>query len=1327
MLKTYKTYFLLITLALLLIPTLANADNIIRLDCPIDVPTPDGDSVLIPVYITNDVSIGAFTLPLNWNSTDVVITSFDLTGSCLPMGMQFMFTMTIYPGEQKVLPGSIDFSGVSPLTPQNDALLFSMWAQIPTGASQQCVDIDTGFIAPAGTWVFAKQGGGNAYPDYVDCGVGDIVIAGAVCGIQPPVVSTIPNQTIPEGSSLCFDPINLDDYVEDLDNSDDEITWIARGEVDLTVTINGSRVAEVCAPDLDWSGYEDIWFIACDPDVQCDSTFARFRVNAVNDPPVVLNIPGQTVDEGGSFATINLDNYVTDSDNDPDEMTWTYSGNTNLSVTIDGNRVATIGILNSDWNGVETITFKATDPGSLFDSDDATFTVNPVNDAPVVSDIPGLSVPEGSNFTVFDLDDYVTDVETPDADIDWVASGNTELTVTIDPVSHEVTIGIPHTDWNGDEAITFTATDGGEAGGDELSDFDDAIFEVTAVNDPPVVSDIPNQVVIEGNPFAKIHLDDYVEDIDNADSEMDWTYSGNTKLTVNIDVNRIATIEAPVDWEGVETITFKATDPGDLFDSDDASFEVVAEPDPPVVTNIPDQTIDEDALFATINLDDYVNDPDTPDDQITWTVEAPKPLGLTVTIDVNRIATVVIPNANWNGSGSFIFIAADPVGLADTTDPATFTVNPVNDAPVVSDIPDQTVLEGGSFATFDLDDYVTDIETPDGDMTWTYSGNNDLSVSIDAGTHVATVSIPDPEWSGSEEITFTATDKGEVGGDELSASDAATFSVTPVNDPPKVGDIPDESIAEGGSFTPINLDDYVNDADNTPEEMTWSYSGNTELSVTINVNRVATIGIPHIDWNGDETITFRATDPGGLYHSNPATFTVDPVNDDPVARDTTVVTVEDEAVDAQMQAYDVDGDPLTYKIIDGPSFGTVDPFDPLTGEFTYTPNTGFIGEDIITFGVTDEVKGTDEGTVTIKVFEPSFFAFTPDTVNFHANEYGPNPDDKLVLVENASPAGGEFTWELAEDADWLTIDQDTGTTPTTLTFTVDIDELLPNTYVAYVIFQELLIAASTGGGGAKDTVTVIFELDNPVSYDSVIVSNESGEREAEVIVTIWANNSAPTAEYNIPILYDSNILIYNCSDFGSTRSTIGQSEAPHYPELGAVCLKTTFPFLGLERGSGVIAYMSFTIRQDANLGDLAALILVPNEAFNFILNEDHASDTLTPHFTAGWIKVSDGTDAEDDQINFPTDYALMQNYPNPFNPETMIQYSLPVGGFVKLTIYNILGQEVSSLVDEYQAAGQHNVTWNGQDADGLEVKSGVYFYKLSTDGFQMTRKMVLMK
>jgi subtilisin family serine protease len=104
----------------------------------------------------------------------------------------------------------------------------------------------------------------------------------------------------------------------------------------------------------------------------------------------------------------------------------------------------------------------------------------------------------------------------------------------------------------------------------------------------------------------------------------------------------------------------------------------------------------------------------------------------------------------------------------------------------------------------------------------------------------------------------------------------------------------------------------------------------------------------------------------------------------------------------------------------------------------------------------------------------------------------------------------------------------------------------------------------------------------------------------------------------------------------------------------------------------------------------------------------------------------DGTYEYSNEINveveLPIHYALEQNYPNPFNPSTKISYSIPVEGFVKLAVYNMLGEEVATIVNSYQKADRYEVNF---DAAGLS--SGVYVYKLESANYTASRKLVLMK
>jgi hypothetical protein len=110
-----------------------------------------------------------------------------------------------------------------------------------------------------------------------------------------------------------------------------------------------------------------------------------------------------------------------------------------------------------------------------------------------------------------------------------------------------------------------------------------------------------------------------------------------------------------------------------------------------------------------------------------------------------------------------------------------------------------------------------------------------------------------------------------------------------------------------------------------------------------------------------------------------------------------------------------------------------------------------------------------------------------------------------------------------------------------------------------------------------------------------------------------------------------------------------------------------------------------------------------------------------------WLNTTPITSAEDSETKIPNSFQLLQNYPNPFNPSTVIAYKLPIAGNVKLSIYNLLGQKIKTLVDLFQNAGEHLIVWNGTDDNSNPVASGIYFYCFEPGSMNFLRKMILMR
>ncbi len=524
--------------------------------------------------------------------------------------------------------------------------------------------------------------------------------------------------------------------------------------------------------------------------------------------------------------------------------------------------------------------------------------------------------------------------------------------------------------------------------------------QVSIENKPPDVTAIPAQTINEGGSFNAINLDNYVTDPDNSDADITWKATGMDNLNVTI-TNRVANISVKdPEWNGSEAITFTATDPGGLSDNTSTTFTVLAVNDPPILSQIPNQTIDEGASFNPINLDDYVNDPDNKDSDISWTATGQNKLVVTIN---QRVATIQTPDAEWYGSENITFKATDPAGLSDSKT-ATFKVNAVNDPPVVSKMPDQTIDRSLTFTTFDLDDYVKDADNQSSELNWTHNATQ-LIVNINASTHVTSISAPNSVWTGSETITFTATDPGGAKG-----QNSATFTIGNFNQPPKITQIPDQTINENGTFSPIYLDYHVDDPDNQDSEIKWSWRGNSALIIK-ELNRILTVAVPDSEWAGTAIVTFIAADPGGKKDSCITIYKVNPVNDPPrflvqpnlnFSEDDTLVLRRSELV-AMVHDIDSPKENLQFLVIN--LIRTHYSIDPLTKDMLIYADANWFGTESVLFQVFDDKGGYDSRTINIVVKS------VPDS----PNEFALLFPIGAGLVEK--PDSIKFSWRKSHDPD----------------------------------------------------------------------------------------------------------------------------------------------------------------------------------------------------------------------------------------------------------------------------------------------------------------------
>jgi len=602
-------------------------------------------------------------------------------------------------------------------------------------------------------------------------------------------------------------------------------------------------------PSSNYNGPDSLSYTINDGHSGTDTATISLTVTSANDPPIAYDDTAIVDEDSTGNQLVVLSNDV-DPENNPLFIT---SVTQPIHGTSSTNGAFVFYTPSPNYHGSDTFVYSISDGNGGTDSGAITISVSAINDAPNAIDDTATVVEDSLNNQI--------NVLLNDNDID----GDTLTIVSVAQPSHGTTAFTSSTvsytpvlNYFGPDSFTYSISDG-HGGADTAS----VNVLITGVNDLPIAYD-DTTTVQQGSSNNLITV--RANDVD-IDGDPLTVQSVTQPIHGSSSTDSLFVYYTPTpNYVGADSFTYTINDGHGGSDIASVFIMITNINDPPVANN-DTVSVMEDSISNIFNV--LLNDYDPDNNPLTI-------IGLTQPIygivSTNGIFVFYTPLPNYQGSDSFSYTISDGV----FTDTATvfITVTSINDPPIVTNIPNQTIAEGSLFVPINLDTYVSDPDHSDAEMIWTYSGNVQLSVNI--VNRVATITIPNSEWYGSETVIFRATDP-----DGLWDDDTVTFTVTAVNDPPIVTDISDQTILEGSLFTPINLDNYVSDPDHSDSEMTWTYSGNVQLSVSI-VNHVATITVVNPTWYGTETITFKATDPGGLWDDDAATFIITPVDNSPI-------------------------------------------------------------------------------------------------------------------------------------------------------------------------------------------------------------------------------------------------------------------------------------------------------------------------------------------------------------------------------------------------------------------------------------------------------------
>jgi hypothetical protein len=440
----------------------------------------------------------------------------------------------------------------------------------------------------------------------------------------------------------------------------------------------------------------------------------------------------------------------------------------------------------------------------------------------------------------FEDQEYSVTIEATDPDIPYGDHMTYSLTVypegmTINSSTGEIN-WLPDNDDVGDTTVTVVVTDDSSA-----TDTQSFILTVTNVNDPPVFTSIPDTSFNEDNNLLipKSYFYDYVDDPDNYDSTLTFTFNNEDHVYVNTSIDSIR-LSSPLNWNGYDTIEVIVND-GNLYDTTSWNINVNPVNDAPVICSADSVSAIEDVYFK---YNAETNDIDN--SSVNYIFE-----NLPVWLTSNADSIYGTP-VEGSRDTSFNVIASDGE-LYDTLN-VLLSVIAINDPPVLLSIPDTSFFED-CFLALPVSyfyQFVNDPDNPDSTLLWSISDTDYVSVNIRQDSVIYSAG---KDWFGADTLFLNVSD-GEF-------SDKTDFiiDIYPINDPPYFTEFMPDSISfDSDVCDTLFLDGLASDIDDQDSTLIWSYIHSSFISSVINDTlKCATFWVEE-NISGQDTVIFSISD-----------------------------------------------------------------------------------------------------------------------------------------------------------------------------------------------------------------------------------------------------------------------------------------------------------------------------------------------------------------------------------------------------------------------------------------------------------------------------------